>query len=99
MIFRFKIVELQQLRLNFTTESQLYRKEQVCLVLVLQYKEKLFSEEERKEKESEKYIILGNTHIVFNDRRGDIKLAQIDAIMQAFNLLADFYSQFISVSD
>ena len=59
------------------TESQLYCKPQVACFTAL-----------RVDKEVGKQIlIVGTTHLIFNNNRGDQKLAQLDLTMQCFDYI------------
>lgn len=57
------------------SESYIYNKTNLCIFVLLQFVNK------------KKYLIVACTHILFNQKRGDIKLAQVYQIMNCLRLI------------
>ena len=73
--------------MNITPQniSEVYDRDNICLFAVLQYLAY-----------PEMCFIVTNTHLLFNNNRGDIKLGQVYQLINSLNLLKNYYSQHYS---
>ncbi len=62
--------------------SDVYNRDNIALFAVLQYIAK-----------PEICFIVTNTHILFNNNRGDVKLAQVYQVINSLNIFKNYYNQ------
>jgi mRNA deadenylase 3'-5' endonuclease subunit Ccr4 len=71
------------MNLNNKNISDIYDRDNVCLFAVLKYKA-----------DPSLCLIVASTHILFNNRRGDVKLGQVYQIINTFEVLKNYYQSF-----
>ena len=80
---KYKVLESHYLEFFQSAEDPLLNKDNVCLIVVLQ----MLPEQENN------ILIVANTHLLYNDNRGQIKITQIYLALQACSLLAEKYNR------
>jgi len=78
---KYKILESHYLEFYHSSNHPLLCRDNVCIILAIQSLD-----------HENTVLIVANTHILFNERRGDIKTAQIYLAMKACSIIAEKYS-------
>jgi hypothetical protein len=68
------------MNLNNKNISEIYDRDNVCLFAVLKYKA-----------DPNLCFIVASSHILFNNKRGDVKLGQVYQIINSFEILKNYY--------
>jgi mRNA deadenylase 3'-5' endonuclease subunit Ccr4 len=63
-------------------KSIIYEKDNICLFGIFSFK-----------KDPSTCFIIANTHLLFNEKRGDIKLAQAYQILRSIHILKEHFSE------
>jgi len=81
---KYELVEKYEVMMNFDQDSEIYTNSQTCLITLLKTIEKSSIRPY--------YVMVANAHISFNPRRGDIKLAQVNLILQHIEEIKKYYT-------
>ena len=74
--------------MNHDMNSHIYNKPNVAAFAALRVKDRTILPPSEKK---DVVLLVACTHVLFNDNRGDIKLAQMNLITQTLQLLKEYY--------